>query len=154
MKWTTFELIKLENTNNQIDEKIDLSGYIEDTDIIKISPVNVTGDFEIFDAEEFIFYLDIKCTLTMACAITLKEVEYKMDLSVEEVFTTYKNDDSNIIDGITIDLLPIIWSNIILEKPLRVVSENAYENVDFENTEFEPDDEPTNVFASLKNYEQ
>jgi uncharacterized protein len=151
MKWTIHELMKLENSNNQFEETIDLSEYIESTDIIRISDVHVKGDFETFDAEEFIFYLSIDCTLILPCAITLKEVEYPLSIDVEEVFTTYKNDESNIIEGITIDLLPIIWSNIILEKPMRILSENAYDEVDFENVEFE-EDEPKNAFANLKNY--
>ena len=153
MKWTTHELIKLEKIDNQINDTVDLTEFISDTDIIKVSPVEVTGDFEIYDAEEFVFYLDIKCTLTLPCAITLKEVRYEMEFSVEESFTTYKNDETILIDGITIDLLPIIWSNIILEKPMRVLSENAYDNADFENVDFDVD-EPKNAFANLKNYKQ
>ncbi|AIO19557.1 hypothetical protein KQ51_01683 [Candidatus Izimaplasma bacterium HR1] len=149
MKWTTHELMKLENIDNQINETIDLSELISNTDIIRINQVEVTGDFEIYDGEEFIFYLDIKCTLVLPCAITLDEVEYPVDLSVEEVFTTYKDTDSNVIDGITIDLLPIIWSNILLDKPMRVVSEQAHDKIDFENTEFE-EEEKQNAFASLK----
>lgn len=151
MKWTTHELIKLENTNNEIDEIIDLSNRISETDIIKISPIKVTGDFEVYDQEEFVFYLTIKCNLMLPCAITLKEVPYEMEIETEEVFTFKQNEDSHIIDGITVDLLPIIWSNILLEKPMRVVSENAYDEVDFENQEFEID-ETKNAFASLKNY--
>lgn len=153
MKWTTHELIKLENIDNEINETIDITELIDNTDIIKISPVEVTGDFEIYDSEEFAFYLDIKCTLILPCALTLEEVEYNVDLSVEEVFTTNKDDESNNIDGITIDLLPIIWSNILLDKPMRVVSKDAYDNIDFENTEFE-EEETTNVFASLKKLQQ
>jgi len=148
MKWTIHELVKLEHVNNEIDELIDLSSYIEGTDIVAISPVHVVGDFEVYDREEFVFYLDIDCTLTLECAITLKEVLYPMNLSVEESFTTFQNDDSTIIEGITIDLLPIIWSNILLEKPMRVVSENAYDEVDFGNTEI--DEEQENAFADLK----
>ena len=153
MKWTTYELIKLEKTNNQIDEIVDLSSYIDNSDIIKISPVEVVGDFEIYDGEEFVFYLDIKCILTLPCAITLDEVEYPIDISVEEVFSHAKDDDVNNIEGITIDLLPIIWSNIILEKPMRVISENAYEKVDYENDDFD-DEEITNAFADLKKLQQ
>jgi uncharacterized protein len=100
-----------------------------------------------------VFYLDIKCTLVLPCAVSLDEVEYLIDLSVEEVFTEHKSDDSNIIEGITIDLLPIIWSNILLEKPMRVLSENAYEKVNFENTEFE-EEELENAFANLKKLQQ
>lgn len=151
MKWTTQELVKLENVNNEINEVVDLSEMIKDTDIISMSPVQVSGDFEIYDQEEFVFYLNIKCTLTLPCAITLKEVKYEMNIETEEVFTFKENEDSNIIDGITIDLFPIVWSNILLEKPMRVLSENAYDNMDFENQEFEID-ETENAFASLKNY--
>ena len=153
MKWTTHELIKLENVNNEIEEVVDLTDLIDNTDIIKISPVQVTGDFEIYDAEEFVFYLDIKCTLVLPCAITLDEVEYLVDLSVEEVFSARKDGETNIIDGITIDLLPIIWSNILLDKPMRVVSKHAYDNFDLENTEFE-EEEKENAFASLKKLQQ
>jgi uncharacterized protein len=153
MKWTTHELVKLENTNNEIDEILDLSSFIEETDILKISDVIVTGDFEIYDQEEFVFYLNIKCTLTLPCAITLKEVNVDLDIDTEETFSFKENEDSHIIDGITIDLLPIIWSNIILEKPMRVLSKNAYDEIDFENQEFEID-EAQNAFASLKNYKQ
>jgi uncharacterized protein len=154
MKWTIHELVKLEHVNNEIDELIDLSSYIEGTDIVAISPVHVVGDFEVYDREEFVFYLDIDCTLTLECAITLKEVLYPMNLSVEESFTTFQNDDSTIIEGITIDLLPIIWSNILLEKPMRVLSEDAYENFDLGNTEFEDEEDTQNAFAKLKDYEK
>jgi uncharacterized protein len=153
MKWTTHELIKLESQNFEINETIDLTEYIHDTDIIKISPVHVTGEFEIEDRDEFIFYLTIECTLTLPCALTLKEVEYVIDIDTEDVFSFKPNDDSHIIDGITIDLSPIIWSNIILEKPMRVLSENAYDEIDFQNEDFEIDDKK-NTFASLKNYNQ
>jgi uncharacterized protein len=154
MKWTTHELLKLVNTDNEFKASLDFSDYIENTDIIKISPVEVEGDFEIYDQEEFVFYIDIKCTLTLQCAITLEEVLYEMDFSTEETFTSDKNDDFNTIDGITIDLLPIIWSNIILEKPMRVVSENAYEKVDYEFEEFDEEIEVDNAFADLKKLQQ
>ena len=150
MKWTTHELVKLESQNNEFDEMLDLTKYIHDTDIIRISPVHVTGDFEIENRDEFIFYLTIQCTLTLPCAVTLKEVDCEIDIDAEEVFTFRTNEDSHIIDGITIDLSPIIWSNIILEKPMRVLSENAYDKIDFQNEDFEID-EKKNAFASLKN---
>ena len=152
MKWTIHELGKLVNIDNQISQTIDFSNYIKNSDIVKISPVLVSGEFEIYDNEEFVFYLDIKCELTLQCAITLDDVIYPLDISTEEVFTTFRDDNTNLIEGITIDLLPIVWSNIILEKPMRVVSENAYDNFDPENTEFEDDDHINKAFANLKNY--
>jgi uncharacterized protein len=152
MKWTLSELIKQSNIDNQIDETVDLSSFINGTDILAISPVHVTGDFEIYDQEEFNFLLRIQCVLTLQCALTLKEIEYPLDFEVEEVFTTFKDDETRKINGITIDLLPIIWSNIYLEKPMRVVSEHAYEEVDFDLDESSSEQSAVNeVFASLKN---
>jgi len=154
MKWTIHELIKNQKMNNTFEETLDLSDFIDNTDIVRISPVDVSGEYEIYDNEEFVFYLSIRCTLIMQCAITLKDVEYPMDLEVEEVFTTYKDEETTKIEGITIDLLPIIWSNILLEKPMRVVSENAYEEVDYENETFEDEEKVNTVFASLKKHKK
>lgn len=150
MKWTIHELIKNANTNNTFETTLDFSDKIENSDILKISKVEVSGDYEIYDNIEYIFYIDIKCTLTMACAITLKEVDVVLDFTAEEVFTEDKDDEFNTIDGITIDLLPIIWSNIILEKPMRVVSENAYDNFELDNTEIE--DDVNEAFSKLKDF--
>jgi uncharacterized protein len=152
MKWTIYELMKLERQDNELDYTIDISEFLPNTDIISASPFHVTGEFTIYDKEEFVFDLDIRGTLILPCAITLKEVEYPIDIEVEEVFTTFKDDETIFIEGITIDLLPIIWSNILLEKPMRVVSEGAYDEVDFENTSFEDEDEVNNAFANLKKY--
>lgn len=153
MKWTIHELIKKQSTNNKFKAIIDFSEDIKNTDILAITDVEVQGDYEVFDSTEFVFYIDIKCTLTLECAITLKEVPYEIDIQVEEVFSIDEDEESNTIEGITIDLLPIIWSNIILEMPMRVVSENAYDNFELENTEFD-DDEIDNAFSNLKNYKK
>jgi uncharacterized protein len=153
MKWTIHELIKKQATSNKFKAIIDFNEDIKDTDILAITPVEVNGDYEVFDSSEFVFYIDIKCTLTLECAITLKEVPYEIDLQVEEVFSIDEDEESNTIEGITIDLLPIIWSNIILEMPMRVVSENAYDNFELDNAEFD-DDEIENAFSNLKNYKK
>ncbi len=153
MKWTIHELRKLQNIDKEFDGVVNLSSYIENTDIIRISPVDIIGNFEIYDDSLYEFYFDIRCTLTLSCAITMVEVPYEIDISVEEIFSQDINDDFNNIEGITIDLLPIIWSNIILEKPIRVISENAYEKSDFENIEFE-EETKENVFANLINYKK
>ncbi len=153
MKWTIHELIKKQATNNKFKAIIDFTEDIKGTDILDISEVEVYGDYEVFDSSEFVFYINIKCTLTLECAITEKLVPFEIDLQVEEVFSIDEDEESNTIEGITIDLLPIIWSNIILEMPMRVVSENAYDNFELDNTEFD-DNEIENAFLNLKNYKK
>ncbi len=153
MKWTIHELMKLENVDNTFEETLDFTDYLENTDIIGISPVKVRGDFEIYDQNEFVFYMDIDCTLILACAITLDDVEYPIHLTVEETFSITPNKDFHSIEGITIDLLPIIWSNIILEKPMRVVRENAYEDFAEDLIEIDEDEDQINeAFLNLKDF--
>ena len=154
MKWTIHELTKLQNINNEFSGVVDLTSNIEGSDIIKISPVEISGSFEIYDNSLYEFYFDIKCTLTLACAITLAEVPYEIDIEVEEIFTSDENDEYNTIKGITIDLLPIIWSNIILEKPMRILSKNAYKNYDPETVESGEEEGINQAFANLKNYKK
>lgn len=153
MKWTIHELIKHVTSDPTFKFSVDFSDKIKEIDdIIDISLVSVEGDYEIYDNEEFIFYMNIECTLKMLCAITLEEVDVKLDLDIEEVLTTYKSDDSIHIEGITIDLLPIIWSNIILEKPMRVTKKGVSLKTD-EIVEFS-DTEKTNAFANLIEYKK
>jgi len=152
MKWTIYELIKLQNTNNQFSATIDYFEEVKSTDILDITPVLVEGDFEIFDNDLFIFNIDITCTLTLACAITLKEVKYDISITVEEIFSSKQNEEHNTIEGITIDLSPIVWQNILLEKPMRVLSENAYDDFEEENIKLKEEKETNKAFANLKNY--
>jgi uncharacterized protein len=147
MKWTIQELVKLENINNKYEGTIDFSSKIEGTDIVGITPVQVAGEFEIYDNSEFVFFSDIKCEIVMECALTLKEVIVPLEFSVEDTFSTYEDENNFTIEGITIDLLPIIWSNILLEKPMRVVSEDADEEFEYSNTETK---KTQNAFAVLK----
>ena len=154
MKWTIQELTRLQNIDNTFEGIVDLSKNVEGTDILKISPVSINGSFEIYDDSIYEFYFDIICELTLTCAITLVEVPYLIDISVEEIFSTEKNDEYNIIEGITIDLLPIIWSNIILEKPMRILSENAYVNQELESPDIDKHESVNQVFAKLKSYKK
>lgn len=152
MKWTIHELIRIYNQDNTFTGDIDFSDWVENTDIIRISNCHIEGDFEINNNEEFVFYMDILCTLTLPCAITLEDVDYEIDISVEETLSRVKNEDFHIIEGITVDLLPIIWSNIVLEKPMRILSENAYDNFSENNIELEDDENEKNAFSNLKNF--
>lgn len=151
MKWTIQELIKLENINNEYSDVLDFSDKIEKTDIIAISDVYVDGEFEIFDQEEFVFFTHVECTISMECALTLKPVEVKLSFDTEDVFSTFEDENNYTIDGITVDLYPVLWSNILLEKPMRVISPGAYDEFEYENTEFE-DDDINSAFAKLKDY--
>ena len=126
MRYTTSQLIKHQNQDNRFLETLDFSSVLKgDDDLLAISPVKVEGFYEIEDNTYFHFTLHIETTLTLACAKTLKPVEYPLSIEVEETFSADKNDDYLNIEGLTIDLYPVIWSNIYLEKPMRIIHPDA-----------------------------
>ena len=102
------------------------------SDINDISKVKIKG-FITSNDNNYELQLNIKCNLVLTCSISLKKVDYKVDIDICEILG--ENDENleenNKIINNTIDLIPIIWQNIILEVPLKVVSpdikrENIY----------------------------
>lgn len=135
MKYFINELIKTKSPF-KIEETCDFSALIENhPEIRKISPVTITGKGEL-SGENVVFKLNIKCDLILPCALTLDDVLYPLDINTIEYFTFNKfanesdyDYDINIVKGQVIELAPVIWQNIIVNLPLRVVSEYAYEKL-------------------------
>ena len=71
--------------------------------------------------------LNIKCELTLICSVSLKDVKMPVDIDVNEYISQMDEniEENNKIINNTIDLIPIIWQNIILEVPLKVISDEA-----------------------------
>ncbi len=127
MKWTIDQLNKIASSL-EIDEVIDYSKDIEEyNDIYKISDTIVTGGCRVIAEDTFMFDVNIVATLTMACAVTLEEVEYKIDINDDIIFAPNHDldDDAYLIDGITIDLRNAIFDTIIVNKPMKIVKKGA-----------------------------
>jgi uncharacterized protein len=155
LKWTIHELKKKVYSENDIDQVIDLKAFITEdfNDLVDISPTTVSGYFDYIKEEDvFAFYLRIKTTLTMLCSLTLKEVKVPLDFNVDLYFSeTADEDDIHKIDSITIDLEPYIFSEIITEKPMKVISEDAYDQYHEEIETLDEEEIVSNSpFAKLK----
>jgi len=83
--------------------------------------------------------------LHMACAISLQDVAVPLQIEVEEIFSDDPVD--HLIMGNEIDLEPIVWMNIIAEKPMRVVAKDAKRT-------FEDAEEPGKIHPGLKDLEK
>lgn len=154
MRWTIHELKKKVYNDRDIQEVIDLNSFISEdfNDLKAISPTTVSGYFDyIKEDDTYAFYLRITTTLTMICSLTLKDVKVDLDFNVELFFSeTRDDDDIHLIQGITIDLAPYIFSEIVIEKPMRVVSDDAQE-IDAEVVTLDDDETINNSpFAKLK----
>ncbi|MBP3635194.1 MAG: DUF177 domain-containing protein [Bacilli bacterium] len=140
------KLITKISDNIDIDEELELDkSYLENTDIRDISKIKIKGNIVPFE-NQFELNLNIKCTLTLVCSISLENVKYDINITINEVIG--ESDDSvdieenNKIINNTIDLIPIIWQNIILEVPLKVISPSVkLENIEGNGWRFITDEE-------------
>jgi uncharacterized metal-binding protein YceD (DUF177 family) len=137
MKWTLFELEKL----NQIDETIhhyDVpEGY---DDLLSITNIRVTGKANIITAGvEFI--LNIKADLLMSCAYSAREVEVPIDFNMDLLFGNTEDSDYELNNPLELD--EIILGNILVEKPFRVI------HPDEKDRTFEVEKEVHPAFAEL-----
>ena len=108
-----------------INEEIDIPKEYLNDDIRDISKVSVNGSIT-NDGYMLSLRLNIKCVLTLICSISLKDVKYDVDIDIEEEISEENDENMKILNN-SIDLLPIIWQNILMEIPIKVVSPDIEE---------------------------
>ena len=126
-----------------IDGVIDIPKEYLTKDIKDISEVAVNGNIT-NDGYMLSLNLNIKCTLTLICSISLKDVKYDVNLDIEEEISEDSDENMKILNN-SIDLLPIIWQNILMEIPIKVVSPDIEEkNIYGDGWKFITDEEEDN----------
>ena len=124
------------NDNNEIiiDKKLVLDKeYYDSTEIRKISEVSIKGKIRDEGEGAYSIHLTINGEMVLPCAISLNDVLYPFDIKIDEIIdpTEEESEDYLKIINNTIDIMPIIWQNIVVEIPMRVVSPE-FENVKLE----------------------
>lgn len=124
-------IIDITNLNSEnykeIDEVYSFSKEeLENTDILKLDNVSIKGDITKNSLEELILNIIVKGTMVLPCAISLKPVNYDFEIEIDENLTEYSEENDKICKNNqkTLDILPIIWENILMEIPMRVVSDD------------------------------
>ncbi len=102
--------------------------YLNGTEIKKVSDVKIDGEI-IENGESYEIDINIKCELVLPCSVSLKDVKYKIDININEIISDSSQDieEFDKIINNSIDLVPIIWQNILVEVPIRVVSPDVKE---------------------------
>ena len=130
-----YDLVRL---NNNIDKYISVSEVysftgdeLSGTDLLKLDDVKINGEIFKNSLGNIELSLEVEGVMVMPCAITLKPVNYPFNIEIsgeiEELMENIEENSTNFQNSI--DILPIIWENILMEIPMRVVSEEA-ENSD------------------------
>lgn len=98
---------------------------IENTDIRRISDVKVSG-FLYNNEEEYELDINISGVMVLGCARTLVDVDYPFSIRINEIIG--ENDDKTAeINQNSLDIFPIVWQNILVDVPLKVLAPDAKE---------------------------
>ena len=97
---------------------------LQNTEIISLNNVEIKGYISSNKLDSYDINLNIKGVMVLPCSITLEPTNYEfkcqidgnIDDLLEEIGEVSKKTQN------TIDILPIIWENILMEIPMRVVS--------------------------------
>ena len=126
-------IIDLSRLNTGVVEYIDINEECEFKDellqgsgILGLKDVKLVGTISMEDKEHYL-ECSINGIMIVPCSLTLKPVNYSFDTKVEgiiedlfvEIGENIKNNQN------TIDILPIIWENILMEIPMKVVSDQT-----------------------------
>ena len=126
-----YDLIRL---NNNIEKSIEVNEVysfseeeLKGTDLLKLDDVKIEGEIFKNSLGNIELSLGVEGVMVMPCAITLKPVNYPFNIEIsgeiEELMENIEENSTNFQNSI--DILPIIWENILMEIPMRVVSDEA-----------------------------
>lgn len=142
MKWSVSQLRKLTTNPYHFSLELDFSSEAEQVeDIQNIGIALVEGTISRVDDDIFRCTYHLKVELVLSCSLTLEPVNYLMDFEQEDLigYANADYDDVVEISGNTIDLKAIVWDNIIVNIPIRIVRDDAYEILASRNISLEED---------------
>ena len=114
--------LNLLNTKSKIDidGKVSFSKEeVQKAGILDMKEIYVKGSL----TQEYQLDLNIKGEMILPCSLTLEPVNYPFDIKIDENLDEFIENTKKTQK--TIDILPIIWENILMEIPMRVISPNA-----------------------------
>lgn len=124
------DLIRLINNIDDyvdIDLKYSFKDELKGTDIISLDDVNINGTITKDSLDGFLLDINVEGVMVLPCSLTLKPVPYPFNINIQgnidEMLQEMDENAKKIIN--TIDILPIIWENILMEIPSKVVSPDA-----------------------------
>jgi uncharacterized protein len=113
-----------------INEKLTVdSKTLEESGIIDLKDTLVKGFIQKDDIASYNINVVVSGTMVLPCSVSLKPTDYEFSCNIddnidnllEELGKTLKKDEN------TIDIFPIIWENILMEIPIRIVNDDIHD---------------------------
>ena len=126
MKYARADFLRAKDNTISIDEVISFEpeAFARLHNIRSVPSVHVSGEIH-YDVVSERAYADLSITgvMIVPCSITLDDVEVSFHSESEEVFSFVKCSDEDVHEakGDIVELLPVIFQQILMEIPLKVV---------------------------------
>ena len=126
-------MFDISELNNDTKEKVDIDLKIDfpidklkGTEIQSLDNIRVVGNITRIDNSVYHLIIHITGNMGLICARSLEKVNYPLDIFVDKNIGELENDEEiQVIYQNSLDIFSIVWENIVLEVPLRVVKEDA-----------------------------
>lgn len=120
------DLNKLNVSDILIDESLTLDNDLyKDTSIKELKPVNVKGKVFYNISDEIELDLYVEGVMVLEDSITLDPIDYPYQLHINEIISSENEEIKEYYQNSknTLDIMPILWQNIVLEVPISITKE-------------------------------
>ncbi len=100
---------------------------LENSGILKLDNVKIKGEIGKNSLYDYTINIIVEGTMILPCAISLKPVNYDFSVEIDENLAEMAEEFAENVKNNqkTIDIFPIIWENILMEIPMRIVSDDV-----------------------------
>ena len=112
----------------EVDEKVEFSeDALKTANIISTKNLNVNGYISKHEATDYYLDLILDGTIILPSSITLKPVEIKINTEISGNYNQMMEEigEFSINLNNSLDILPIIWENMLMEIPIKVTGPEA-----------------------------
>ena len=119
------DLVNIPNDGLILDQELVFpEDWIKNSEIIRLIKTWINGRVYINSAEEVMLEAKLTGKMVLLDAVDASEIEYPFEIEINENLTD--NDEYNLEkEQNTLDIISILWQNIVLEVPIRVTNKNS-----------------------------
>lgn len=99
---------------------------LKNSGILELNNIKINGEITKNSLDDYNINIIVEGIMVLPCSVTLKPVNYAFNINIEgnliEMLSEFNENYEN--NQKTIDIFPIIWENILMEIPIRIVSDD------------------------------
>ncbi|MBR5662541.1 MAG: DUF177 domain-containing protein [Bacilli bacterium] len=120
------DLNKLNVSDIVIDESLTIDNELyKNTSIKELKPVKVSGKIFYNISDEIELDVDVEGIMILEDSITLDPIDYPYSFHINEIISSENEEIKEYYQNSknTLDIMPILWQNIVLEVPISITKE-------------------------------